>query len=254
MHTDSGSTGPADPESAGPATESGDGLGDELKHRLHEAVAQSEDVLAYLDLLTRTAVETLGSPSREVFCGVTLLRPRKAGTVSSSSEHALRMDEVQYTFDDGPCLTAARKEHEVYLSDVQGLPLGSEYRLAMEEFGIRSVLATPISLPADSYSALNLYSSESDAFDPHARRLARRFADEAAKSMRIAVHIANLADTGTDLRAAMDSRHLIDTAVGVIMSQNRCSQEEAFSLLRAASSSRNIKLRDLAQSIVESIG
>lgn len=254
MHSDSGITGPADPERAEIPAEVGDELGEDLRHRLHEAAAQGEDVLTYLDLLTRTAVETLGSPFREVFCGVTLLRPRKAGTVSSSSEHALRMDEVQYSFDEGPCLTAARQEHEVYLTDVQDLPRGSEYRQAMEEFGIRSVLATPIRLPADSYSALNLYSTESDAFDTYARRLARRFAEEAAKSMRIAVHIANLSDTGTDLRAAMDSRHLIDTAVGVLMSQNRCSQEEAFSLLRAASSSRNIKLRDLAQGIVESIG
>jgi AmiR/NasT family two-component response regulator len=38
------------------------------------------------------------------------------------------------------------------------------------------------------------------------------------------------------------------------MAQNRCSQEEAFALLKAASSTRNIKLRAVAMTIVESLG
>ena len=52
----------------------------------------------------------------------------------------------------------------------------------------------------------------------------------------------------------MQSRTMIDLSIGIIMAQNRCSQEEAFELLKAASSTRNIKLHSVATSIVDSLG
>jgi AmiR/NasT family two-component response regulator len=47
---------------------------------------------------------------------------------------------------------------------------------------------------------------------------------------------------------------VIDVAVGIIMAQNRCSQAEAFELLKSASSARNVKLHVVASGVVESLG
>ncbi|MHA7145587.1 GAF and ANTAR domain-containing protein [Arthrobacter sp. TmT3-37] len=226
------------------------GSDDGTAERLHQAVVDSVDVVEFLNQLTEIAVDVLGAPGRGVFCGVTLLRPKKVGTVASSSEQAQHLDEVQYRFDDGPCLTAARQEHEVYVPDVRTLRPGSRYRQAMEAQGVRSVFAVPIILPGDTYSALNLYSDRPEAFDARARRYAHRFAAEAAKSLGVATRLAALVDTGIDLRAAMESRATIDTAVGIIMGQNTCSQEQAVSILSTAASNRNMKLRDLAQQLI----
>ena len=55
------------------------------------------------------------------------------------------------------------------------------------------------------------------------------------------------------MAAAMESRAVIDMAVGVVMAQNRCTPEEAFAFLRSASNSRNTKLREVAASVVASI-
>ncbi|CAN7171600.1 ANTAR domain-containing protein [Arthrobacter sp. LjRoot78] len=55
-----------------------------------------------------------------------------------------------------------------------------------------------------------------------------------------------------DLRAAMESRTVIDLAAGIIMGQNRCSQAEAMAILTKASSGRNLKLRDVADKLVAS--
>jgi AmiR/NasT family two-component response regulator len=38
------------------------------------------------------------------------------------------------------------------------------------------------------------------------------------------------------------------------MGQNRCTQEQAFDILRSASSHRNVKLRDLAAELVATVG
>jgi AmiR/NasT family two-component response regulator len=48
----------------------------------------------------------------------------------------------------------------------------------------------------------------------------------------------------------MQNRTTIDLACGVIMAQNRCSQDEAIALLTKASSHRNQKLRDLAAEVL----
>lgn len=48
----------------------------------------------------------------------------------------------------------------------------------------------------------------------------------------------------------MKFRTIIDLAVGVIMGQQRCPQYDAFEILARASSTRNQKLRDLAQEIL----
>ncbi|WP_258868547.1 ANTAR domain-containing protein [Arthrobacter sp. RT-1] len=51
----------------------------------------------------------------------------------------------------------------------------------------------------------------------------------------------------------MKNRTAIDIAVGVIMAQNRCSQDAAITILRKASSSRNMKLHNVAAAVIESV-
>lgn len=68
--------------------------------------------------------------------------------------------------------------------------------------------------------------------------------------MRLAQH----EETQHDLDAAMRSRTTINLAVGIIMGQNRCSQQEAFEVLSKTSSNRNIKVRDLAAELVKQVG
>ncbi|WP_416429825.1 ANTAR domain-containing protein [Paenarthrobacter nicotinovorans] len=49
------------------------------------------------------------------------------------------------------------------------------------------------------------------------------------------------------------NRAAIDTACGVIISQSRCTHDEAFRMLRKASNDRNQKLHDLARTLVAGV-
>jgi len=51
----------------------------------------------------------------------------------------------------------------------------------------------------------------------------------------------------------MQTRTVIDLATGAIMAQNRCTQDAAFKLLREASNTRNMKLRDVAAMVISSV-
>jgi hypothetical protein len=225
-----------------------------LPGMLQDMVLESSDINEFLDGLATLAADTLSSPDGEVSCGITLLRPRARATVASSSEHARHMDEVQYEFDDGPCLRAAREGQMYVVADFTTESRFGEYTPAIIDHGIRSALGVPIPLDGLAAAGLDLYSAQPEVFDEEAIAAAAELAHEASKSLRMAVRVAHAADTSKQLWSAMDSRTTIDVAAGIIMAQNRCSHETAITILKAASSGRNIKLAAIAAAVVTSIG
>jgi GAF domain-containing protein len=221
---------------------------------LQDLVLDSEDVGQFLNEFARFAAKSLSGTEAEILCGVTLLRRKSSATVASSSEHAKNMDEIQYQFGDGPCLRAARQKETIYVADLESDDRWHDYADAVLQHGIRSVLAIPIPLDGEADAGLNLYSHVVDNFDEEAIKAAETFAGQASKGLSLSVRLTQQAETAAHLKAAMESRTTIDLAVGIIMGQNRCSQDRAFEILRSASSSRNVKLRDIAAGIVASTG
>lgn len=82
---------------------------------------------------------------------------------------------------------------------------------------------------------------------------AAAFADVAGSTLRLAIRIETVEQLNADLKTAMSSRTVIDLACGVIMAQNRCGQDEAFSVLTKASSHRNQKLHAVASEIIANL-
>jgi hypothetical protein len=219
-------------------------------------VLDSEAIQEFLGRLSHFVADHLSTTNRTILCGITLLRARSPITVASSSEQAKAMDEVQYSFGNGPCLDAARNHRTNYVQDVtDDGDKWRNYRAAITAYGMHSILAVPIPLDPTGTSgcAINLYADTAHAFSAADIETTQRLAREAADTVRIAVRIAHLTDTAKDLRAAMDSRTAIDLAAGIIMAQNRCSQDTAVTILKAASSARNLKLHDLAIAVVASV-
>lgn len=222
---------------------------------LQDAVLDSDDVGKFLDELVKLARSEIGRTiHHEVFCAVTLLRPRRAATVASSGEEARQMDEVQYNFDDGPCLRAARERHIVHIPDFHHEERFAEYRAAVEKYGVRSAVGVPVILPGGANAAIDIYCREPYAFPDEALAQAETFAAEASKSLKLAVKMAKLSEASRDLEAALDSRTVINLAAGVMMAQNRCSQQEAIEILKAASNARNMKMHAVAQAVLDSVG
>lgn len=223
--------------------------------RVQDMLLDTQDVQDFLDELARFSAESMSGPRGQIYCGITLLRHRSAATVASSSEHAQALDEIQYQFGDGPCLRSCREGVLVHVPDFELDTEFPDYNDTVLRNGIRSVLAVPFDLPgADARAGLNLYSEKPNVFDPGAVESAISYVRQASKGLRLAVLLAQRNDNAANLKRAMESRTIIDTAVGIIIAQNRCSQEDAINLIKSASSTRNLKLRDVAAAIVESAG
>ncbi|AXJ08563.1 GAF and ANTAR domain-containing protein [Arthrobacter sp. PM3] len=225
-----------------------------INQHLHELVLSSTDVEEFLGELARTSARSLSEPGDEVLCGITLLRHRKAATVASSSPAAQAMDEIQYSYGDGPCMTASREQETVHIEDLERDARWPQFAETVRGHGFRSILALPFLLEGDTRAALNLYSHRPGRFDARAISLARNFVHQTSLALRLAVRFAHSSDTAAHLKATLETRTGIDVAVGIIMAQNRCSQDEAFELLKSASSARNVKLHAVAAGVVESLG
>lgn len=186
-------------------------------------------------------------------CGITLRPGGRPLTVASSDELAATVDEVQYGIDKGPCLHAMRTGEVVSVTDTAGEPRWAGFEVRAAAHGVGSSLSIPLIADDRQIGALNLYAPVAEAFGPAELRRAEGFAATASGALALAVRQAEQADLTEQLRAALASRAVIDQALGVIMAQERCTAAQAFEILRAASQNRNVKLREVAASIVTNI-
>ncbi|MGH8934335.1 MAG: ANTAR domain-containing protein [Egibacteraceae bacterium] len=76
------------------------------------------------------------------------------------------------------------------------------------------------------------------------------FAAQAAVALANTQTYAASVRLAAQLGEALDSRAVIEQAKGILMASRRCSEDEAFDPLRAASQAQQRKLRHLAQEVV----
>lgn len=223
--------------------------------QLHDLIITSSNVNDFLEELSIVAAGTLtqaaGTP---VECGVTLRRRKRSTTVAGSSDRATELDRLEQALGQGPCLTAMDAMKPVLLADTATDSRWPEYQRVLAEHGCRAVLGVPLPLDEDHAAALNFFAAEPGTFSDDIVQRAEGFAGLAGRALRLALKISDAQNLADDLTAAMQNRTTIDLACGVIMAQNRCSQEEAMALLTEASSHRNQKLRVLAAEILGRMG
>lgn len=223
--------------------------GDVAAH-LQDVFLEGGDVEDFLHALAGYAAAAFSRPDGEVDCAVSISRRRKAPASAGSSGAALELEEVQSRTGDGPRLAALGDFTTVYIRDPGREERWPFYVQAAAARGVRSVLVVPLALGDQAGGALTFHSPLSSAFGSDDIAGFEVFAGEASRSLRLALKIAGLQDAREDLLAALGSRTVIGLAAGVIMAQNRCSQEDAFRILREASNARHMKLRDVAAAVI----
>ncbi|HET7139011.1 MAG TPA: GAF and ANTAR domain-containing protein [Arthrobacter sp.] len=216
---------------------------------LHELLAETATILAV----------QLSLPGNQLSCGITVVRHKRPTSAAGSDTLARTLDEVEKRAGDGPGLAALRTQTMVHVPDVKSDLRWPRYNHAAGEAGAGSILALPVNLQSvnlqgAAQAVISLYSPSTYGFPPHGIDAAVELTGIAAKTLDLALTIAYLRDARDDLSAALKSRTVIDTAVGVVMAQNRCNREAAFQILVKASSYRNIKLREVAAIIISGIG
>ncbi|TPV47642.1 GAF and ANTAR domain-containing protein [Pseudarthrobacter phenanthrenivorans] len=223
-----------------------------LVDHLQDLVLKTQDVKEMLDELAQLSAVTLTDPA-VAFCSIMLIQQKKPLTIARSDDRAARLDESQYSSGDGPCLSAIRQQSVVHIPDLAKENRWPAFTAAAREAGVGSTLSVPLILEGEARAGLNLYSTRSQGFTDDDISMVETYSYHASKALRLAVRISQLAEAKNNLMAAMEARTIIDLAAGAIMAQNRCNQDAAMKILKIASSTRNVKLRDIAASVVSSL-
>jgi GAF domain-containing protein len=221
---------------------------DDVQHHL----LQDTSITEFLRHLTGLGSELFGDQEHGegIPCGLVSQRGKRHITVASSSATAGALNEVQYRIGEGPALRAMTAGEVITVDDGTTDPRWQEYFNLTAPLGYASMLAAPLMLGGEGTAALVFYASPTGYFTPQRLHMIDVFVRQAERALEMAMRVARHRDESDDLRSAMKSRTSIDLAVGIIIAQNRCTQEEAFNLLKDASNHRNIKIRDVAEALI----
>lgn len=183
---------------------------------------------------------------------ITLIRGKNGATAASTGPLPIVLDEIQYEQGYGPCLDAGRGDELMHVEDMSTERRWPAYTPVAIEHGVHSSLSLP--LPVENYlvGAVNVYATRVGAFDRDSITIGTSLAAHVTAALSFAESSHGHRLRAENLARAMRSRDVIEQAKGMIMVQQKCSAEAAFNLLRKLSMDENIKLQDLAVSIVSS--
>ncbi|MGH3210076.1 MAG: GAF and ANTAR domain-containing protein [Trebonia sp.] len=217
---------------------------------LQNALLETDTVEQFLHELAVLAARTVGD-GEGMSCGMALRRRgRPVSAAACSDSLASEADRVQYESDDGPALDALRHARPVNVRDTASESRWPRFSREAASLGIRSCCAAPMIHDGEPVGALMLYARRPGAFGPQETRRAEELASHASGALTLSLRMATCTDQNDQLRSSIVSRAVIDQALGVIMATERCPQDKAFAMLRSVSQNSNVKLRDIAATIV----
>ena len=109
----------------------------------------------------------------------------------------------------------------------------------------------PLLIDVQVIGAINAYAYSRDAFGEHAVKLGSQFAGPAAVSVYNAKLLTEARDRAEQLQRALGSRAVIDQAIGILRSRSGGNAQEAFDRLTRMSQAGNVKLRVVAERLVD---
>lgn len=168
----------------------------------------------------------------------------KVETQAGTDQLVWEVDQLQYDLGEGPCLHAIREQPVVWVNDLRHDQRWPRYVPRALEYGVRAQLGLRLYAEDETLGGLNLYSTSTDTIDPDVEYTAELFAVHAA----LALGRARQED---QLNAALATRKIIGQAIGIVMERYELDDESAFRYLTRVSQHSNIKLRDVAQELVD---
>jgi len=204
-------------------------------------------VTATLTSVVELAVATIDGCD---FAGLFLIDGDTVTTLVHTDPIVVEIDALQQSTGEGPCLDAIAHRLIFYADDLGRDLRWLHFAPEASKAGIRSVLALPLSADAQ-LGALNLYALYPLAFGVIDRAKATILASMASLALSVAYSHEDEERRAENLYAAMASREAIGEAIGILMERERITADEAFDMLRRASQHLNVKLRKVAETLVQ---
>ncbi|HEV2087693.1 MAG TPA: GAF and ANTAR domain-containing protein [Cryptosporangiaceae bacterium] len=217
---------------------------------LVDVLDQDEDLDAILQRVCEQVTRAV--PGADL-ASVTLIENGEPRTAASTSDLVRSVDAEQYRAKAGPCLQAASTGEVVRADADEAMELWPEFTRCAHESGLASFLSAPLVIDARNSGAFNLYGRQRHGFGEIDVALLELYTVAVQSAMRSAARYVAAREMAAQLSDALVSRAVIDQAKGMIMAMRRIGAEEAFAVLVEQSQRENVKLRDLAARLVDTL-
>jgi GAF domain-containing protein len=184
------------------------------------------------------------------FAGIFFLVDGAVVTPAHTDPLVIEVDAFQQAAGQGPCLDTVAHRMAFYAEDLSTDLRWPSFSSLAAGAGIRSVLALPLSADVQ-LGALNLYARFPIAFGVVDRAKAAILASLASLALSVAQSHEDEERRALNFQTALSSREIIGEALGILMERERINADQAFDVLRRASQHLNIKLREVAQNLVD---
>lgn len=178
--------------------------------------------------------------------GIVLLVDGKPTSVAVTDRLTVEIDLVQYDTGEGPCLTAMNDSEIVRINILERDNRFTRFAPGALDRGLNSVLSTPLLANGQSVGALNMYSTKIYAFDGGTEEAVRPMAEYAGEAIGTSPLYAYSLDMVEGLVEDLESRALIDQAIGVLMATGEHASENALGRLRELAMRSGESMRTVA--------
>ncbi|MBO9521000.1 MAG: GAF and ANTAR domain-containing protein [Nocardioidaceae bacterium] len=192
-------------------------------------------------MLLEFALKAIGADH----AGVILLHGKqRLETAAATDPVVAKIDAIQMEVGEGPDLSVIEDRLALTVSDTHADERWPLWAAQVSAAGIRSLLSVRMYTTGETVGTLNLYSTKPDAFDLDDQAVAHVLARHAAVALASARKVENLWQ-------AVDARKRIGQAQGILMERFDLTAEQAFAVLLRYSQDNNVKLRAVADQLVE---
>jgi len=179
------------------------------------------------------------------YAGVIFVRGKHdIETAAATDPIVAKLDAMQMEVSEGPDVSVLEDRLSVIVSDTRTDTRWPTWAARVYDTGIRSLLSVRMYTDDETIGTLNAYSHTPDAFDVDDQAVGHVLARHAAVALGNARKIENL-------WMAVDARKRIGQAQGILMERFDLTADQAFAVLLRYSQDNNVKLRVVADRLVE---
>jgi GAF domain-containing protein len=172
--------------------------------------------------------------------------------VAASDDRMGHLEELQVSYQEGPCITAFEDKVLVAAEDLVSDPRWPAFTAAAVARGVRAVLASPIPYNQDAVGVVAVLSEERHPWSAEAELALLAFTDLAALLIATVMMGEQTTLLATQLQNALNTRAVIEQAKGVLIGQQGLSAHAAYEKLRAQARAERRKIAVVAAELVRS--